>query len=32
MKYVFIVLTLLPICAEEIQKIVVPKDYGVRVK
>lgn len=32
MKYVFIVLTLLPISAEEIKKIVVPKDYGVRVK
>lgn len=32
MKYVFIALTLLTISAEEIKKIVVPKDYGVRVK
>jgi len=28
MKYLIIVLTLLPISAEEIKKVVVPKDWG----
>jgi hypothetical protein len=29
MKYLIIVLTLLPISAEEIKPIVVPKDWGI---
>jgi hypothetical protein len=29
MKYLIIVLTLLPISAEEIKKVVVPKDWGI---
>jgi hypothetical protein len=31
MKYLIIVLTLLPISAEEIKKVVVPKDFGIKI-